>query len=616
MLTLIHSTSTGNVDWVKEQRSDPNIGKVINFLENGIKPKGDDLLYESEEIQLYLREWKKYVVRNDVLYRKAVVDSMNIFQLVLPEKYRDVALKGVHDDIGHHGRDRTLWLARRRFYWPYMERDIEQKVSHCDRCIRRKTKVSPAAELVSIHTSRPLQLVCMDYLSLEKSKGGKENILVITDHFTRYAVAVPTRNQTAQTTARVLFEHFIVHYSFPERLHSDQGPSFESKVIKELCKLAGIAKSRTTPYHPQSNGQTERFNQSLLKMLGTLEDKQKSDWKSYVSPLVHAYNCTKHDSTGYAPFYLMFGRHPRLAIDSYLGLDSQDDSCKSREHYVDKLKRRMRFAYRVAKSESDRKSRRYKGYYDSRVRDSKLEIGDKVLVRNVSVRGKCKLSDRWEKDVHVIIDIPNSEFPVYTVQLESGKGKCRTLHRNLLLPFTSIPGDDDTEVKGHSRAFECDEPLEQVIDSNESETSDSSGTERYIIPARRRLQRTGLVNRRNGSDRRRNSISTNSTRSVDNSSEFVTSRTGSSGTSRSTSGQTSQTGSSGSSRSTLGHTQDTTSGQGSTTVSDGHSSTTMRSSNSGSESFVPRRSNRDRKAPDRYGEWAMSAVKEEFEYFV
>ena len=219
--------------------------------------------------------------------------------------------------------------------------------------------------------------------------------------------------------------------------------------------------------------------------------------------------------------------------------------------------------------------------------------------------------------MHVIIDIPNSEFPVYTVQLESGKGKCRTLNRNLLLPFTSIPGDDDTEVKGHSRAFECDELLEQVIDSNESETSDSSGTERYIIPARQRLQRTGLVNRRNGRYRRRNSISTNSTRSVDNSSECVTSRTGSSGTSRSTSGQTSQTGSSGSSRSTLGHTQDTASGQGSTTVSDGHSSTTMRSSHSaGSESFVSRRSNRDRKAPDRYGEWAMSAVKEEFEYFV
>ena len=79
----------------------------------------------------------------------------------------------MHDDIGHHGRDRTLWLARRRFYWPYMERDIEQKVSHCDRCIRRKTKVSPAAELVFIQTSRPLQLVCMDFLSLEKSRGGK-----------------------------------------------------------------------------------------------------------------------------------------------------------------------------------------------------------------------------------------------------------------------------------------------------------------------------------------------------------------------------------------------------------------------------------------------------------
>ena len=163
-------------------------------------------------------------------------------------------------------------------------------------------------------------------------------------------------------------------------------------------------------------------------MLGTLEDKQKSDWKSYVSPLVHAYNCTKHDSTGYAPFYLMFGRHPRLAIDSYLGLDSQDDSCKSREHYVDKLKRRMRFAYRVAKSESDRNSRRYKGYYDSRVRDSKLEIGDKVLVRNVSVRGKCNLSDRWEKDVHVIIDIPiqSSLFILCNLKVVKGNAELCT----------------------------------------------------------------------------------------------------------------------------------------------------------------------------------------------
>ena len=133
---------------------------------------------------------------------------------------------------------------------------------------------------------------------------------MITDHFTRFAQAIPCKNQTAHTTAKALYENFFLHYSFPEKIHSDQGRNFESRVIKQLCKLLGIKKSRTTPYHPMGNGSAERFNQTLIKMLSTLSEEQKTDWKSYVAPLVQAYNSIRNDATWYTPHYLIFGWHP------------------------------------------------------------------------------------------------------------------------------------------------------------------------------------------------------------------------------------------------------------------------------------------------------------------
>ena len=121
-----------------------------------------------------------------------------------------------------------------------MDKDIEIKVKSCSNGIPRKAKCKTSTELVNIQSSYSFELVCIDYLSLEQSKGGYENILVITDHFTRYAQAIPTRNQTAKRTAKCLWENCIQHYSFPARLHSDQGRNFMSKIIVELCKLANI----------------------------------------------------------------------------------------------------------------------------------------------------------------------------------------------------------------------------------------------------------------------------------------------------------------------------------------------------------------------------------------
>ena len=213
----------------------------------------------------------------------------------------------------------------------------------------------------------------------------------------------------------MLFDNFIVHYGFPARIHSDQGQCFESNLLKELCTIADVEKSRTTTYHPMGNDQVERFNQTLLQMLGTLEESKKSDWKAHVPSLVHAYNSTFHDSTGYSPYFLMFGRHPRLAIDTFFGLTPDVLAAKTQTEYVRKLRQRLSFAYQKASREARTSAAHHKSRYDLKTRGSVLEPGDCVLVRNVGIRGKHKLADRWEHKPYIVKEKPNPDIPVYVV---------------------------------------------------------------------------------------------------------------------------------------------------------------------------------------------------------
>ena len=320
----LQATALSSHDWIEAQTKDICLKFLIDCLLEGRKPTADEAEKELVD-RRYVSDWEKYKLVDGVLYKKAVYNEEEIDRLCLPKALHEDIFKAYHEDLGHQGRDRTLSLIKRRFFLPGLDQFVTNRIQRCSSCIRRKTAPVKAAELVNITSTAPMELVCIDYLTLEKSKGGYEKILVITDHFTRYAQAIPTRNETAQTTAKALYEEFFIHYGFPSKIHSDKGASIESKLIKKLCEIYGMKKTRTNPYHPMGNGMVERFNKTLLNMLGTLPSEKKSDWKSHVITLTNAYNAAVHDSTGYSPHYLMFGRHPRLAIDAFLGLKSSDD---------------------------------------------------------------------------------------------------------------------------------------------------------------------------------------------------------------------------------------------------------------------------------------------------
>ncbi len=442
--------STNPRDMRLAQRRDPVLQKLLPLVNQRTRPTQNQLPPGRESLQ-FIQEFPRLTVSRGVLYRKIQIEGgEEKMQLVLPREFRSTALSGLHNDVGHLGRDKTLNLVRARFFWPGMSKDVEEWIRNCDRCIRRKTPTNQRAPLVNIKTTQPLEMVSLDFLSLETSRGGYANILVITDHFTRYAQAVPTRTQTAKATAEALVNHFILHYGLPKRLHSDKGANFMGQLISEMCKVLGIEKSNTTAYHPQGNGMTERFNRTLLGMLGTLDPEKKVDWKAHVAPLVHAYNACRHDSTGYSPFFLMYGREARLPIDLVLN-HPEENTQRSHVKYVEELRKRLQDAYRIATAEADKARLSQKKNHDRHVRGATVEVGGRVLVKILAHIGKDKLADRWEQCPYLVLQQPNSDIPVFVVQREDGIGPKKTLHRNHLLPISSLPipqqKDDAKPVK-------------------------------------------------------------------------------------------------------------------------------------------------------------------------
>ena len=425
----------------KSQREDVVLGKWVRAVIDKKFPKEYDY---SKEDQTMRKTFHSLRMIRGILYRE-VKDGDNVIQqLVLPKVYHRTVLQALHNDVGHPGRDRTISLIRERFYWPRMTAEIEKWTSECRRCLLRKSPTNNRAPLVNIVTTYPLELVCMDYLTLEPAKG-VGNVLVITDHYTKYALAVATKNQTAKTTAEAFYEHFITHYGIPTRIHSDQGANFESEIVKELCKITGMTKSRTTPYHPMGNPIPERFNRTLLDMLGTLEPDKKSDWKKYLPSLTYAYNCTKHETTKISPYELMFGRKPRLPIDSLFDTPVQQQTNQTTKQYIEGLKQRMKIAQDIVNKVTEAARLKMKTCYDRKAKAAKICIGDKVLVKILKFDGKHKIEDRYEDQIYTVVGQPDMNIPVFKVKGEDNTEK--TLHRNHLFLLNFMDNETDNSGK-------------------------------------------------------------------------------------------------------------------------------------------------------------------------
>ena len=448
------------------QLADPVVGPVYQSVQLGVRPSRQEWKELSNRCKVLFRQWNKLSVVNGVLVRKTQKDT----QIILPESLHQLVYVELHQKMGHLGLERVMDLARRRFFWPHMAADTDNYIKNkCPCVVSKKPNIAERAPLVPIHATKPFEMISIDYLKVDRGKRGFEFILVVVDHFTRFAQAYATRKNSSRAAADKIFNHFILQYGFPTRIHHDLGREFNSNLLKDLHKLTGVKMSNTTPYHPEGDGQCERANRTIINMLKSIPEKEKSSWMDHLPKLMFAYNATVNKTTQFSPFFLLMGREPRLPIDDVfpdvstapVGTTQSENGIQDPERNRDKIgqfvkqwNRRMTQAYDLANKNIGKSADYNKTKYDQKATASELSCGDRVLVRNVRPKGTTrsgKLASYWNPIVYVVVEKLKG-IPVYVVkEWNSRNKKTRTLHRNLLKQINelaSVPSTAQIPVPG------------------------------------------------------------------------------------------------------------------------------------------------------------------------
>ena len=281
-------------------------------------------------------------------------------------------------------------------------------------------------------TSRPFERLALDITEMPISSDGNKYALVIMDYFSKYVRIYPMKDQKAVTVSTCLMD-WVYDLGVPDRLHSDQGPQFEAAVFQELCRMLGIRKTRTTPYHPQSDGMVERFNRTLKDMVAKYVDCQGLTWDKELKAYAMAYNSSVHDTTGYSPFYLVHGFEPRLPIDIQF---DRPRALADIESFPEGRRRAMRKAYEDVRRVTNKAALESARRYDRAACHTTYQIGEKVWVRDhtSAVGGKPKLGMPYKGPGTIVrrIGEPGKEV-VYEVRMPGARSQ--VLHHNDLKPF-------------------------------------------------------------------------------------------------------------------------------------------------------------------------------------
>ena len=381
--------TTNVMDWKQEQKEDPVLYQVAKHLRaphETLKAALHKVL-DKKATAAYVKAKEQLVIKNGLLYQKTWQGQADetVFQFVVPQRHRGTTLDGCHREAAHQGQRHSTAFMQECFWWPGMNQDLRNCIKKCGHC-RKYEAAPPVVPMKPLTCSGPGELLHVDFTSIEETVPLKEDpvihkVLVLQDHFSKYVVAYVVKDQTACTAAETLRNGYFGLFGVPAYLVSDKGKAFMGHVITHLCELYGVQKLRTSPYHAQTNGQVERMNQTIICMIGKLEEDRKAYWSEHLPELLLAYNATCSAVTGYSPYYLLFGRRPRIPVD-YLFPTLRDSPHQTKmEVSVAAMQKRLKEAFTVARCLTSEEVARQCRYYDRKAGAIALQPGDIVMVR-------------------------------------------------------------------------------------------------------------------------------------------------------------------------------------------------------------------------------------------
>lgn len=349
----------------QKQREDPFCKKYLDILES-------TELSDAEKASTT----KYFSIQDDLLYR---IEKDGAPTLVVPEVHQRAVLEACHDSplAGHLGFDRTWSTVKKRFFWHRMRKQVKQYVASCHICQCRKapnrrkqglTMPLPIAEDV-------FDTVGIDLITKLPRSNGYNTILVCTDNLSKYVVTVPLRDEKADSIIHAFFNHVVAKHGCPRVVISDRGSNLIGESSRDFFRYFGIIRQLTTPYHPQSNGQTERFNRTLAASLTAHVFKHQENWSDYLQAATFAYNTSVHSVTRVPPYIAVFGREPRLPIENVLERSEFIDPTRPPPGQLSTEAVRKMKEY-VLKNQAQNKAR-----LDARLAECTFEPGDLVIVK-------------------------------------------------------------------------------------------------------------------------------------------------------------------------------------------------------------------------------------------